>query len=139
MKTKLSNILIGLQAAAALCALGAIKIWAPVCDKMLDLANGNQTHMKCFYAGQAAAAMAVIVLVAAVMAFLTKKDHKQLMALGMVAAVMLFLLFGTVMGICASDAMACRSTAVWVRGAAVISFAASLIELLRGKEGQLPG
>ena len=29
MKTKLSNILIGLQAISALCVIGAVKIWGP--------------------------------------------------------------------------------------------------------------
>ena len=42
MKTKLSNILIGLQAIAALCVIGAVKIWAPVCGKMLTLETGKE-------------------------------------------------------------------------------------------------
>ena len=54
MKTKMNKIMIILQALAAVCMIGALKIWAPVCGKMLDLANGNQTHMKCHWAGQAA-------------------------------------------------------------------------------------
>ena len=139
MKTKLSNILIALQALAAVCMLGAIKLWAPVCGKMLDLANGNQTHMKCYYAGQAALAVSIIILAAAILALLAKKGHKGLMAVNAVAAVVLFMVFTSLIGVCASEAMRCNVTKVWGMGAAAITFATSLIELLRGKEGQIPG
>ena len=54
MKTKLNKIMIALQAVSALCLIGAVKIWAPVCGKLLDLANGNQVPMKCHWAEQAA-------------------------------------------------------------------------------------
>ena len=33
MKTNLNKVMIALQALAALCLIGAIKIWAPVCGK----------------------------------------------------------------------------------------------------------
>lgn len=138
MKTKFSVILIGLQAAAALCVLGAVKLWAPVCDKMLELANGNQVHMKCFYTGQAAVALSVVLLVCALMAFLAKKDHKKLLVVSAVGGVMLFLLFTNLIGVCASDTMSCQSTALWGKLAAAITVAASLAGLFTGKEGQIP-
>ena len=86
MKTKLSNLLLLLQAAAAVCTMGAIKLWAPTCSGLLELANGNQTPMKCHYAGQAALGIAVIILAAAVIGLLQKKGgHKGLMAVNAVA------------------------------------------------------
>lgn len=139
MKTKLSNILILLQAAAAACVIGAVKLWAPVCGKMLDLANGNQVPMKCHWAGQAAIAICVIIVAAAVMALLAKRDHKRLMVVTAVAAAVLFLVFTSLIGVCASAEMRCQTTKIWGIGAAAVIFVTSLIELLSGKEGQVPG
>ena len=139
MKTKLSNILIGLQAAAALCVLGAVKLWAPVCGKMLTLESGKEVPMKCHWAGQAAIALSIILLVCTVVALLAKRDHKKLMIVTAVTAVMIFLTFTSLIGVCASDAMRCQTTALWGKIAAAVAFAASLVELFSGKEGQIPG
>ena len=139
MKTTMNKIMIALQAIAALCMIGAIKIWAPVCGKMLDLANGNQVPMKCHWAGQAAIAVAVINLAAAVMALLAKKEYKGLMVVTAVAGVILFLVFTSLIGVCASSDMRCQTTKIWGIGAAAVVFATSLINLLSGKEGQVPG
>ena len=140
MKTTMNKIMIALQALAAALLIGAIKIWAPVCGKMLDLANGNQTHMKCHWAGQAGLAVAVILLVAALMALLAKKEYKGLMVITAVCGVLLFMVFATgFIGVCASETMRCQVTKGWGIGAAALTFAASLINLLSGKEGQVPG
>ena len=139
MKTTLNKVMIALQALAAAALIGAIKIWAPVCGKMLDLASGNQTHMKCHWAGQAAIAVSVIILVTAVMSLLAKKEYKGLMVVNAVAAVMLFMVFTSLIGVCASAEMRCQVTKVWGFGATAAVFATSLINLLSGKEGQVPG
>ena len=139
MKTTMNKLMIGLQALAAAVLIGAIKIWAPVCGKMLELANGNQVPMKCHWAGQAAIAISVIILAAAVMALLAKKEYKGLMVVNAVAAVVLFLVFTSLIGVCASETMRCQVTKIWGIGAAAVSFATSLINLLSGKEGQVPG
>ena len=139
MKTKMNNILILMQAGAAAVMIGALKIWAPVCGKMLELVSGNEVPMKCHWAGQAAIAIAVIILVAAVMALLAKKEYKGLMAVTAVAAVMLFLVFTSLIGVCASEEMRCQATKVWGLGVAAVVFGTSLINLISGKEGQVPG
>lgn len=139
MKNKLSNILIALQLLAAGCVIGAVKVWAPVCGKLLDLANGNQVPMKCHWAGQAAVAVCGIILAAALMALLAKRDHKRLMVVTAVAAVVLFLVFTSLIGVCASAEMRCQTTKLWGIGGAALIFATSLVELLGGKEGQVPG
>ena len=139
MKTTMNKILIGLQALAAAVLIGAIKIWAPVCGKMLELANGNQVPMKCHWAGQAAIAVSIIILAAAVMALLAKKEYKGLMVVNAVAAVVLFLVFTSLIGVCASAEMRCQVTKIWGIGAAAVVFGTSLINLLSGKEGQVPG
>ena len=139
MKTTMNKVMIILQAFAAAALLGAIKIWAPVCGKMLELANGNQVPMKCHWAGQAAIAVSVIIIAVAVMALLAKKEYKGLMVVNTVAAVMLFLVFTSLIGVCASAEMRCQTTKLWGIGAAAIVFGTSLINLLSGKEGQVPG
>ena len=139
MKSTLNKVMIALQALAALCMIGAIKIWAPVCGKMLELTSGKQVPMKCHWAGQAAIAVSVIIIAVAVMAFLTKKEYKGLMVANAVAAAMLFLVFTSLIGVCASETMRCQITKVWGMGAAAVVFVTSLINLLSGKEGQIPG
>ena len=139
MKTKMNNSLILMQAVAAAVMIGALKIWAPVCGKMLELVSGKEVPMKCHWAGQAAIAIAVIILVAAVMALLAKKEYKGLMVVTAVAAVMLFLVFTSLIGVCASEEMRCQATKVWGLGAAAVVFGTSLINLISGKEGQVPG
>ena len=139
MKTTMNKVMIVLQALAAAALLGAIKIWAPVCGKLLDLVNGNQVPMKCHWAGQAAIAVSVIIIAAAVMALLAKKEYKGLMIVNAVAAVVLFLVFTSLIGVCASAEMRCQITKVWGIGAAAVVFGTSLINLISGKEGQVPG
>ena len=139
MKTTFNKIMIALQAVAALCLMGAIKIWAPVCGKMLELVSGKQVPMKCHWAGQAAIAICIIILAVAVMAFLAKKEYKGLMVVNAVAAVVLFMVFTSLIGVCASEEMRCQITKLWGMGSAAVVFATSLINLLSGKEGQVPG
>ena len=139
MKTKLNNILIAIQALAAIVMVGAIKIWAPVCGKMLELVSGKQVPMKCHWAGQAAIAVAVIILAAAVMALLAKKEYKGLMAVNAVAGVILFLVFTSFIGVCASEEMRCQTTKLWGMGCAAVTCATALVNLFSGKEGQVPG
>ena len=139
MKTKLNNILILVQAAAAALLLGAVKLWAPVCGKMLELVSGKEVPMKCHWAGQAAVAICIIILAAAIMALLAKKEYKGLMVVTAVAAVLLFLVFTSLIGVCASEEMRCQTTKLWGIGTAAVVFGASLINLLTGKEGQVPG
>ena len=139
MKTKMNNLLTLVQALTAALLLGAVKIWAPVCGKMLELVSGKEVPMKCHWAGQAAIAIAVIILAAAVMALLAKKEYKGLMVVSAVAAVMLFLVFTGLIGVCASEEMRCQTTKLWGIGAAAVVFSTSLINLISGKEGQVPG
>ena len=139
MKTKLNNILIAIQALAAIVMIAAIKIWAPVCGKMLETTAGKQVPMKCHWAGQAAIAVAIIILAAAIAALLAKKEYKGLMLVNAVAGVVLFLVFTSLIGVCASEEMRCQVTKLWGMGCAAVTFGTALINLLSGKEGQVPG
>ena len=139
MKTTMNKVMIALQALAAAALLGAVKIWAPVCGKMLELVSGKEVPMKCHWAGQAAIAVSIIILVTAVMALLAKKEYKGFMVVNAVAAAMLFLVFTSLIGVCASAEMRCQATKLWGIGAAAVVFATALINLISGKEGQVPG
>lgn len=138
MKTLMNKILIALQIAAAAALIGAVKIWAPVCGKLLELANGNQVPMKCHWAGEAAVAVCVIILAAAVMALLARKEYKGLMVVTAVAGAVLFLVFTSLIGVCASEEMRCQTTKIWGIGTAAVVFVTSLVNLLSGREGQIP-
>ena len=139
MKNKMTTIVGAVQALAALVLIGAIKIWAPVCQKMLTLTTGKEVPMKCFYTAQAALCLAVIALVAAIVVILARKDHKKVQFVNIAGGVVLFLLFTSLIGVCASPDMACRTTALWGKVVAGITVIASVVDLLSGKEGQIPG
>ena len=139
MKTKLSNIFIALQALAAVVMVAALKIWAPVCGKMLELVSGKQVPMKCHWAGQAAIAVCIIILAVAIVALFTKKNYKGLMIVNAVAGVVLFLVFTKLIGVCASEEMRCQVTKLWGVGCAAVVTILSAVDLLSGKEGQIPG
>ena len=138
MKTKLSNIFIAIQALAAVVMVAALKIWAPVCGKLLELTSGKQVPMKCHWAGQAAIAVSIIILAVAIVALLTKKAYKGLMIVNVVAGVVLFLVFTSLIGVCASEEMRCQITKLWGMGCAAVVCVTSVINLLSGKDGQVP-
>ena len=139
MKTKLSNIFIAVQALAAVVMVAAIKIWAPVCGKMLETTAGKQVPMKCHWAGQAAIAVSIIILAAAIVALLSKKGYKGLMVVNAVAGIVLFLVFTSLIGVCASEEMRCQVTKLWGMGCAAAVTISALADLFTGKEGQVPG
>ena len=138
MKTKMTNILIAVQAVAGLVMIGAVKIWAPVCGKMLELVSGKEVPMKCHWAGQAAIVVGILITVTAVMGFLAKQDYKKFAVVNAVAGVLLFMVFTSLVGVCASEEMRCQITAVWGKGIAAVTLATSLALLLGGEEGQIP-
>ena len=139
MKTKVSNVFIAIQALAAVVMVAALKIWAPVCGKMLETSAGKQVPMKCHWAGQAAIAVCIIILAVAIVALLTKKNYKALMVVNAVAGVVLFLVFTKLIGVCASEEMRCQITKLWGMGCAAAVTISALVDLVTGKEGQIPG
>lgn len=135
---KLNKILFAVQGVAALCMLGAVKIWAPVCGKMLQLVSGMEVHMKCFYSGQAAIAIAIILLALAIVSFLAKKDFKKVQIAAVVTGVVLFLVFDSLIGVCANAEMRCNTTALWGKIVSAVTVITALVNLFSGKEGQIP-
>ena len=138
MKNKLNSILLALQALAALVLVGAIKIWAPVCGKMLTLTTGKEVPMKCHWTAQAALAVAIILVAVAVVAFFAKQDQKKFFIVTAVIGVIIFMLFTSLMGVCASPDMRCNTTALWAKLVSAVVIGSSLVGLIGGKEGQIP-
>lgn len=138
MKSKIVNILAAVQAAAALLVICAIKFFAPVCGKMLTLDTGKEVHMKCFYTAQAGVAVSVILLVAAVVVILSRVDYKKVQLISIAGGVLLFLLFTSLIGVCASPDMSCNTTAVWAKIGAAVTVVAGVATLFSGKDGQIP-
>ncbi len=129
MKSKFVNIIAAVQALAALVLLGAMKLWAPVCSRMLSLADGGETHMKCFYTGQTALALGVILLIASIMCLLSKADHRKIQFIIGAGGILLFLLCSSLIGVCRNPEMPCVTTAVWIRAVALVTVAGSAAAL----------
>lgn len=139
MKSKMNNILFAIQALAAVALLCAVKFFAPVCGKMLTLANGNEVPMKCHWTSQATLAVVIILLAAAVMGLIAKQDYKKFFVVTAVVGVVTFMLYTSIIGVCASPDMRCNTTALWAKILSAVVIGSSLVGLLGGKEGQIPG
>ena len=83
--------------------------------------------------------ISIIILAVAIVALLSKKGYRNLMIVNAVAGVVLFLVFTKLIGVCASEEMRCQITKLWGMGCAAAVTVSSLIDLVSGKEGQVPG
>ncbi|MBE6008569.1 MAG: DUF4418 family protein [Lachnospiraceae bacterium] len=137
MKTKLTTIVNIIEILCTLAIFGTLKIWAPVCDKMLTLETGKQVFMKCHYTGQAAIVIAVILIVVAVVGLLSKKDQKLIHFIAIACGVMLFLTFTKLIGVCVNKEMSCITTALWMKMISAVIVIAPLIDIIFDKEGQV--
>ncbi len=121
MKVHIHKMLMPGLIVIALLMLGAMYIWAPVCDGLLELANGNMVHMKCFYARQAVTVVVLLLLVQAASAYITKKTNPvMIVALGIMLVALTYQSFLGI-GICMNDTMPCHDTASWIRGGGTLT------------------
>lgn len=129
MNKKLSMILPIICGLAALITLGAIYIWAPVCDQFLELASGNMTHMRCFYTARAATYLAILLLACSIIALTTKNKTA---VISLIIGVMLITIINDTVGIgvCKKETMACIQTAGWLKGCGIVTIIASAGQLL---------
>ncbi len=124
MNKKLAIIMPIIWGLAALAVLGAIYIWAPVCDQLVEMANGNMAHMRCFYTAKAATLLAILLLVSSVTSLVTKNKTA---ILSLVIGIMLITITNDTIGIgiCHKSAMACIQTAAWLKGCGIVTIIAS--------------
>lgn len=132
MGSRISLILQAASLLCALCALGAVLLWAPPCAGSLELANGNMAPMRCAYAAKVAALLALVLAVVVVAEMVTKRPMTLIVVLLSAALVLMTFESPLTIGVCKSAEMACQTTAMWLRlcggisiGAAVAAFAAN--------------
>lgn len=127
-KKKLLMILQVISGLIALVVLGAIYIWAPVCDQLLQLVNGNMVHMKCFYTAYAATYLAILLFACAVISLVTKNETA---IVSLIIGIMLITITNDTIGIgvCKKSTMSCIQTATWLRGCGVVTVIASVGQL----------
>ena len=128
-----SKIAFGVAVVAALVALGAVFIWAPVCDHGVELANGNMAPMRCAYTGKVGALLSIGIAVVGAVSLAQKKPGAAGVVALLVLSCALFLIsFDTPLsiGVCMADGMACHATAAWLRACAAVAFVATIAAAL---------
>ena len=133
------KIIPAVQAVLALMIIGVEKIWAPVCAGLLDMANGKQTHMKCWFSAQAVIVIAIVLIVMLIMMlFVDAPARKRFQIAVLVAAILMPLTFTKIIGMCMMEGMACHGTAMWV---IILSAAIAILgiaDILKGGKDQIP-
>ena len=118
----------------SLVILGAILLWAPVCQGRLVLANGMETHMKCFYMSRAGILIALILLVVSLENLIM--NRKAVFSYLVIGIALLILPGASCLGIgvCIKEIMVCRTTAVWLQGGGILTIISGIASFLsRGK------
>jgi hypothetical protein len=135
MKNNRLNIFMISLLALACLILGALYIWAPVCDGLLELKSGNMVHMKCFYTSQVTAILALLLILLAATSLIKRQTHSlMIIALGIMLIVVTYTSFLGI-GVCVNEAMACNTTALWIRGGGALTILFGLGSLiLKGKK-----
>lgn len=127
LKKDLSKILSVSLIALGLIVIGAILIWAPVCEGLIPLASGKMVPMKCHYTGQASLLLSILLIVSSVES-IAKKSIRPWTVLSI--GIMLFAItFDSVIGICMKDTMSCHNTALWLRVAGILTVVCGIIAL----------
>lgn len=113
--------------------LGAIHIWAPVCDGFLELSDGRFVPMRCLYTAKVAIIIALLLSIQAITTLVTKKSNPvMLIVLGiMLIAVTYESIVG--IGVCKS-VMACHNTALWLRIGGGVTILVGIASFFNKKE-----
>ncbi len=112
----------------------AVLFWAPVCQGRLALANGLETHMKCFYTGKATLLIALVLFVVSLENLLMKRDAPfAYLFIGLI--LFMIPLTGLGIGVCTKETMACQTTALWLKGIGILTILSGIGSLLaKGKD-----
>lgn len=135
-KQKSSIIIATVEALIAVFMILVVKSTAPVCAGMLEVTGGKQVHMKCYYAGVVIVFLAVLLLINAILCFVSK----QKMVCGIMAIAISIFVFAALndnlgIGICMKAEMACHATAAYAKVCATLEIIAGIISIvLAGKE-----
>lgn len=131
MEQKMKNnsvIIAAIEAVAAVFLLLAVKVIAPVCTGMVETAAGKQVFMKCHYTDVALTLLAVLLLVNAIVCFVTKQKMAcGIMAVAISAVVFVVLNDSMGIGICANTEMACNMTVPFAKLGATVGLLAGIV------------
>lgn len=122
-----------LEAIAAGILLLAVKVIAPVCTAMLELMNGNEVHMKCYYTAVVLVFFSILLIINAVAA-LVRKEYTVTGMTAIALGVMILVLFSDALGIgiCMKPDMACHTTAVYAKAIAFTEIILGMISVFGG-------
>lgn len=126
MSEKIGRHLFWIPIIASVLTIGAVMFWAPVCAGKLELANGSQAPMRCWYMGRAAVLISVIIIAFAI----EQRVRRQIMFFGYLTAGIIFMflpLSGVGIGCCVKEGMACQTTALWIRAAGILCLLSGII------------
>ena len=115
-------------------AIAAVFMWiavtkiAPVCTGMLELTSGKQVHMKCHYTSVVFVFIAILLLVNAIIAVVTKPSIVSAVMTVVIAAFIFITLNDSVgIGICANPDMACQMTAPFAKVCGTVQLICGLV------------
>ena len=131
---KTSNTIIAIvEAIIGIFMLLTVKVIAPVCTGMLETVAGKQVHMKCYYTAVAITVVAILVLVNAVIRFVTKqKMGAGIMAVALAICAFVFLNGSVGIGMCMNLEMACNVTAPYIKLAAGLEAVIGVVSIFLG-------
>lgn len=137
MKQNKSVIFAIVEAVIAVFILLAVKVIAPVCTGMVETAAGKQVFMKCHYTGVVLTLLAILLLVTAIVCFVTKQE----LACGIMTAaisVIVFVVLNDSMGIgvCANTEMACNMMVPFVKVGATAELIVGIASAYFGVKGK---
>lgn len=139
-RVKGKKILATLSLVIAVALFIVIKVIAPVCSGMVEMANGNKGFMKCHYSSIMVVFLTIILLINAISALISKQDF----TFGMItvtASILIILAFNNKLGIgiCVKPEMACHITAPLVTLCAIIEIIIGIISIivLRKDKGRM--
>ena len=133
--TKKNRIIAIILLLPVVITLGAIFIWAPVCDGLLELVSGKTVPMKCHHF-QAAVIALSIVIVGIVIEFF-RSNNLAAIAIIFTGILMILMTFDFTVGIgvCMNKEMICNATAMWVRLSGTIAIACGIAALTVKNKG----
>lgn len=125
---KTNNILGILAAVDAILLFLCVKVFAPVCTGTVETAAGKQLPMKCHYTAVVLVFLSILLLVNAVLVFVTKQS-KVCGIMAIAISVFAFVVFSDSMGIgiCMKPEMACHTTAPFAKLLAVVQIIIGVI------------
>lgn len=125
----LSKLFSYILALVSVLTLAGITAFSPVCSKLIELASGNMTHMKCFYTGKVAVILGIILLVASIISIFKNNKYNTILII-IIGILLICVTFESFIGIgICKKVMDCHSTALWIRGGGALSIIIGLIML----------